>query len=89
MFTISQLNVIESDEGFSIKLTDTGIIYCEGDKNLFAKLKISNWQEGLMIDSKAIKNWKDGNVISEIERFRIIENIRRAFMHWKLELQIA
>jgi len=89
MFTISQLNVIESDEGFSIKLTDIGIIYCEGVKSLFAKLKISNWQEGLMIDSKTIKNWKDGNEISEIERFRIIENIRRAFMHWKLELQIA
>jgi len=88
MFTISQLNVIESDEGFSIKLSDIGINYCEGDKCLFAKLKISNWQEGLIIDSKTIKNWKDGNEISEIERFRIIENIRRAFMHWKIGMQI-
>ena len=52
MFTITQLNVIESDEGFSIKLTDIGINYAEGDKCLIAKLKISNWQEGLIIDSK-------------------------------------
>lgn len=90
MFTIPRVNVIESDEGFSVEvLGQTGVQYIERGKNLFIDSEVLAGSAGMIIYTNSIKNWEDGSAVDEAERARIIVNVKRAFRHRGIEIQVA
>jgi hypothetical protein len=80
MFNIPRVNVIESDEGFSVEvLGRTGLRYTQGDNSLFVDSEILAGTAGLAVYASQIKNWDSGNRVDEEARKTILNNIRRAF----------
>jgi hypothetical protein len=91
MFTTSRVNVIESDEGFSVEvLGRAGLRYYEGDKVLDVDSEIGEHPyEVIYADS--ISRWKpphEKEVIDKPKRFQIIQNIRRAFQSQGLDIGV-
>ncbi|MGA7194887.1 MAG: Imm74 family immunity protein [Anaerolineales bacterium] len=87
MFKIPRVNVIESDDGFSIKVEMTRILYTEGDKRLYMYSEIEASPGNIAIWKESIRNWEppyENELIDENKRDAIVENIRRAF-RWKGE----
>ena len=87
MFKIPRVNVIESDEGFSIKVEMTIILYTEGEKRLYMYSEILASPGNIAIWKESIRNWEppyQNELIDENKRDAIVENIRRAF-RWKVE----
>jgi hypothetical protein len=80
MFFEPRVNVIESNEGFSVEtLGITGLRYRRGDRSLFIDIEVLFGQPVLMFYRHSIKRWDDGELVEEDERSRIIDDIRRAF----------
>jgi hypothetical protein len=82
MFRIPRVNEIESDEGFSIKVEMTRLIYNEGPKKLYINSEILASPGNIAIYTKSMRAWEppyDSEVIDANKRESIIENIRRAF----------
>ena len=90
MFNTPRANVIESDEGFSVELMGrTGLRYYEGHRELFVDSEVLAGPAGIVMYSDSIKKWeKEEKEISEEEKSKIIENIRRAFRHKGFEIQV-
>ena len=66
MFKIPRVNVIESDEGFSVEvLVPNGLKYTEGDKTLsvFSEFLVGRAASGF--DRSSIKNWDSGEPIDK------------------------
>jgi hypothetical protein len=82
MFRIPRVNVIESDEGFSVEVEMTRILYAEGEKRLYMYSKMQASPGKFVIYKKSINKWEppdEDELIDENKRDAIIENIRRAF----------
>jgi len=83
MFKIPRVNVIESDEGFSVEIVGrAGLLYTEGDKSLRVDSEVLTGSSGLVVYKKSIRAWappRDNEAIGDDKRDTIIENIRRAF----------
>lgn len=85
MFKVPKVNVIESDEGFSIEvLGRTGLRYTQGDKTLFVDSEIQAFGSpiSLVISKSSIRSWDtpyDRELIDDATRDIIVDNIRRAF----------
>lgn len=92
MFSIPRVNVVASDEGFSVEvLGRTGIEYREGARSVFVDSEVLAVGKGIAVFSDSIKNWQpphecDG--ITANERMRILENIRRAMEFRNQPVQI-
>ncbi len=87
MFKSPKVNVIECDEGFSIKVEMTRLVYTEGNKKLYIDSEILASPGNIAIYKASIRNWvppDDDEPIDAEKRTQIIENIRRAF-RWKGE----
>jgi predicted NAD/FAD-binding protein len=87
MFKIPRVNVIESDEGFSIKVEMTRLVYTEGPRTLYIDSEILARPRNIAISKESIRSWEppySHERIDKNKRETIIENIRRAF-HWKGE----
>ena len=87
MFKIPHVNVIECDEGYSVKVEMTRLIYSEGSKNLYINSEILASPGNIAIYKKSLRAWNppyDNELIDENKREAIIDNIHRAF-HWKGE----
>ena len=82
MFKIPRVNVIESDEGFSVEvLGRTGLTYTEGGKSLFVDSEVLAQGE-IAIWRNSIKSWTsshDIEIIDTAKRNEIVKNIIRAF----------
>jgi hypothetical protein len=82
MFSTPKVNVVSSDEGFSVEvLGRTGIEYREGGKAAFVDSEILATGHGIAVFKNSIKGWRpphDKEGITAEQRQRIIENIRRA-----------
>jgi hypothetical protein len=78
VFTIPRVNVIVSDEGFSVEvLGRTGIDYREGDRSMFVDSEVL--LKGIAIFRRSIKAWRPPHDAEPItERERILANIRKA-----------
>jgi hypothetical protein len=77
-------NIIESDEGFSVRvLGQTGLRYTQGDKTLRVNSEVlATRNPSLAISPSSIQHWDpphDGELIDEATRNLIVDNIRRAF----------
>ena len=92
MFKIPRVNVIQSDEGFSVEvLGRVGVLYTEGSKSIHINSEVLNSPAGLVIVKGSIKNWDppyDIEKIDESKRDLIVENIRRAFHFRGFEIEI-
>jgi hypothetical protein len=87
MFKIPKVNVIKSDEGFSIKVEITRLVYTEGPKILYIDSEILARPRNIAISKESIRNWElpyNHERIDKNKREAIINNIRLAF-HWKGE----
>ena len=88
MFTVSKVNVIESDAGFSVEvLGRTGIRYREGNRSLFVDSEVLAPGKGIAIFVNSIRIWdppSGGGPISAEEKARIVANIKAA-MDFKRE----
>jgi hypothetical protein len=82
MFTVPKVNVVSSDEGFSVEvLGRTGIEYREGDKSMFVDSEVLATGHGIAVFRNSIKAWRSPHEKEQItaeERQRILGNIRRA-----------
>jgi hypothetical protein len=82
VFKIPRVNVIESDEGFSVEvLGRTGLLYTEGDKSIRIDSEVLN-STTIAIIKDSIKVWNppyENEVINEDKCDSIVGNIRRAF----------
>ena len=82
MFKIPKVNVIESDEGFSVKVEMTKLVYTEGVKILYIDSEIEASPGNIAIWKASICKWEppyNDEPIDEKKREVIIENIRHAF----------
>ncbi|RPJ24071.1 MAG: hypothetical protein EHM33_19005 [Chloroflexi bacterium] len=87
MFKIPKVNVIESDEGFSVKVEMTRLVYTEGPKTLYIDSEILASPGNIGIWKESIRNWEPPYSHERIDKNKhdaIVDNIRRAF-HWKGE----
>jgi hypothetical protein len=92
MFFVPRVNVIESDEGFSVEvLGRTGVRYTEGAKTVFVDSEVlAVASSGLVIYPSSIKQWDApfSCDIDDVTREAIVENIRRAFSFRGLEIEV-
>lgn len=83
MFFTPRVNVIESDEGFSVEvLGPEYVLYVEGPRSVHIDSEYLMGPRGLVIYPSSIKRWDaphSTDVIDKATRERIVENIRRAF----------
>ena len=82
MFTVPKINVISSDDGFSVEvLGRTGIEYREGGKSMFVDSEVLATGRGIAVFRNSIKGWRlpyEKEQITAEERQRILGNICRA-----------
>jgi len=82
MYKIPRVNVIESDEGFSVEvLGRTGILYTEGVRSIRIDSEVAN-ATTIAIIKDSIQTWNpphENETVDNNRRDLIIENIRQAF----------
>jgi len=92
MFQIPRVNVIESDEGFSVEvLGRTGLRYSEGNRWLRIDSEVLDGPSGIVLYSRSIKEWDGptpGEPIEMAVKARIIENVRAAFKFRGLNIEV-
>lgn len=83
VFFTPRLNVIESDEGFSVEvLGPEYVLYVEGPRSLHVDSEFLSSAPALIIYPSSVKRWDpphSTDLIDKATRERIVENIRRAF----------
>jgi hypothetical protein len=90
-FFIPKTNVIESDQGFSVEiLGPTGLRYIEPGMILHIDSELLSGSAGLILYGQniTIESPKGGIALENIDRNRIIENIRAAFRFRGFEIQV-
>jgi hypothetical protein len=92
MFSVPRVNVVESDEGFSVEvLGRTGLRYTEGSKAMFIDSEVLAAPAGIAMYRSSIGHWDppdDTGDVDEATRLRIVDNVRRAFQsqRWPLDV---
>jgi hypothetical protein len=95
MFRVPRVNVIESDEGFSVEvLGRTGLLYTEGERYLRvdSEMLASDYPFAMMVIKASIQSWAGphfGEMIDEATRDRIVNNIREAFRSQGEEIEVV
>lgn len=83
MITKTDLNVVTSDEGWSVRvLGRTGIEYTEGERKMRIDSEVLAGPAGMAVYSSSIRAWLPPNEaenVDEAARARIIQNLRRSF----------
>jgi len=91
-FSTPRVNVIESDEGFSVEvLGQTGLQYTEGENHVRVDAEVLAGPSGLAIYSESLREMvgpKGNTTITPERRSKIIDNIRRAFRFSGFEIQV-
>ena len=81
MFKRPRVNVIESDEGYSVEILGrTGLLYSEGEKRMHVDSEVLN-AESMAVIERSIQTWEspfEAEVIDDRKRASILENIRHA-----------
>lgn len=94
MFNSPEPNLINSDEGYSVRVLGggkLGIIYREGLRSVKVLSDTACDPIGYIIYKNSIKRWApptSGEVIDAAGCQRIIDNLRRAFLHQGLTIEI-
>ena len=92
MFDIPRVNVIRSDEGFSVEVLDRiGLLYTEGSRSVDIDSEVLAGPSALVIYADSISFWNpphDDEPIDGSKRDTIIDNIRCAFRFRGLEIEV-
>jgi Immunity protein 74 len=92
MFFVPKVNVIASDEGFSVEvLGRTGIEYREGDRAMFVDSEVLAAGHGIAIFKASLKCWKpphDTEPLSDEKKREILRNISSAIGFRKQPVEI-
>jgi hypothetical protein len=89
MFEIIDKNTIVSDEGFSVEvLGRTGIKYTEGNKVLMIDSEILAGPAGLVVYSNSVRNWEKPFQGEMIDKGKIIDNLKRAFLYKGFDIEV-
>jgi hypothetical protein len=87
MFKIPRVNVIESDDGFSIEVLGmTGLKYTQNGKSLRINSEILRGHPDIMIDTKSLVKWETGEIIDVQLKKQIVDNLNRAFKFRGIEV---
>ena len=82
MFSEPRVNVIESDEGFSVEvLGRTGLLYVEGDRKMRVDSEVLT-RTRIAVIKGSINRWDvpfENETIDDDKREKIFDNIVRAF----------
>lgn len=92
MFWVPKVDVIASDEGFTVEvLGRIGVRYVEGEKSLFVDSEVLMGPARLVVFPDSIQRWDPPNdqAVSDRERERIVENLRRAFHFRGFDIKIV
>jgi hypothetical protein len=85
VFKIPRVNVIESEEGFSVEvLGRTGLLYTEQLRSMWIDSEVLA-TANIAVFTESIRRWNppyEREPINEDQRDTIIDNIRRAF-NWR------
>jgi len=93
MFSTPRPNLYESSEGFSVEVRGrTGIIYREGEREMFIDSEVLTGPSGMMIYKDTINQWEAPNdrvVLSDLEKNRILQNVQDAFRFQGFEIDVV
>jgi hypothetical protein len=84
-------NVIESSEGFSIRVLGlTGIRYSEGARSVWIDSEVLAKPGTIALAKSSIRFWEgeDSDEVSDSERDRVAANIKRAFDACGYQLEV-
>jgi len=90
-FSEPEPNVIASTEGFSVKvLGRTGMRYTEGTRSVWIDSEVLARPRAVAMAKGTIRFWEgpEPDVVSEKDRDRIANNVKRAFEACGYELQV-
>jgi hypothetical protein len=93
-FSIPRVNVIESDEGFSVEVLapDGGLRYAEGPRTMDVDSEMLVGPTALVIYARSIKRWNppySQESVDEATKERILDNMRRAFRFRGFDIDVA
>lgn len=92
MFSTPRPNLYESSEGFSVEvLGRTGLRYREGEREMFVDSEVLTGLSGILIYGDSIEKWDPPNQnepVTDAERNRILENIRKTFRFQGFEIDV-
>lgn len=92
MFTTPRPNLYESSSGFSVEvLGQTGLTYREDDHEMFVDSEVLAGPAGMVVYRDTISRWNpphDGEIISDANRERILQNIKDAFQFQGFEIEV-
>jgi len=92
MFTSPRPNFYESSDGFSVEvLGRTGLCYREGTRKMFVDSEVVTGPAGMAVYRDTIERWDaphEANIVGDVERERILNNIREAFRFQGFEIQV-
>ncbi len=90
MFFEPRVNVIASDEGFSVEvLGRTGLRYTEGNRVAHIDSELLVGEPAIVVYMNRLKTWQaphENDVLDDAAKAKILENIRRAFRHASHEI---
>jgi hypothetical protein len=92
MFKVPKVNVIESDEGFSVEvLCQRGLRYTEGEKSLrvSSEMLATDWDTAMVVYKSSIHHWDPPYSHEVIDPDKIINNIRDAFRFKGHEIEVG
>jgi hypothetical protein len=91
-FSEPEPNLITSSNGFAIKvLGRTGMRYVEGPRSVWIDSEVMATPRTMAMYEPSIRTWEspeDPGPVTDQDRVRIVENIRRAFAACGYELQV-
>jgi hypothetical protein len=91
MFKIPQVNLIESEDGYSVEILGrTQLLYREGEKSILIDAE-GLAEPAFLIYQDSITRWlppHDREIISDAAREKIIERVRSALQFYGVEVQI-
>ena len=90
-FSNPRPNLIVSSRGFSVEILGrTGMQYSEGERSLFVDSEVLAIPNAMALYSDSLTSWgpPHGTPLSEAERTRIFDNIRRALRFKGYDLQV-
>jgi hypothetical protein len=92
MFFIPRVNVVASDEGYSVEvLGRTGIEYREGERVMFVDSEVLATGHGIAVFKRSLKGWRpphDSEPLSDEKKQEILNNISRAINFRKESVEI-
>ena len=92
MFTTPRPNLFESSDGFSVEvLGRAGLTYRESAREMFVDSEVLAGPAGMVVYRDTISQWKpphNRKPIDDVERERILQNIREAFRSQGFEIDI-